>query len=102
MIGYLHCTFLLYIEKIRSDQNLSSTYPALVIFNQFKGQTIDRFLLELENNNSHVLEVSVILASISYKNAHEKVHFSSGMLRTYREATMRVQIMHSHCSVLYN
>ena len=57
MMGYLHCILLLYMEKVCSDQKLSSTHPTLLIFDHFKGQTTDRILQALEHNNIHAMEV---------------------------------------------
>ena len=64
MVGYLHCILLLYFEKVHSDQNLSSTHHAFVIFDQFKSQMTDRFLQALEHNNIHV--ISDTLADIMW------------------------------------
>ena len=50
-MGYLHCILLSYVDKVRSDRNLSTTHPALVIFDPFKGQMTERFLQTLENKS---------------------------------------------------
>ena len=57
MIMYLHSILLPYIEKTRAQLQLNCNHRALVIFDQFKAQTTNKFLSTLERNHISVVEV---------------------------------------------
>ena len=57
MIDYFHKIILPYIKQKRLDLKLSDNYPALVLFDVFKGQCTDSFLNLLRSN--HILYVFV-------------------------------------------
>lgn len=57
MIDYFHKIILPYIKQKRLDLKLSDNYPALVLFDVFKGQCTDSFLNYLRSN--HILYVFV-------------------------------------------
>ena len=57
MMGYLHHILIPYVKKVRSKRSLSTTHPALVVFDHFKGQMTDKFLDTLEKNNILIVEV---------------------------------------------
>ena len=46
-----------YIEKTRQEMKLRSDYPALVIFDVFRGQTVDEVYELLEQNHMYVVKV---------------------------------------------
>ena len=56
-MAYLQNILLPYVIKTRKDLKLANTYPCLVIFDQFKAQTTQRFLKALEDNNILVAEI---------------------------------------------
>ena len=57
MLKYIHTILIPYLHKTRQEYGLPSTHPALVIFDQFKGQLTDTFLQVLESNNIVVAKV---------------------------------------------
>ena len=57
MLEYIHTILIPYLHKTRQEYGLPSTHPALVIFDQFKGQLTDTFLQVLESNNIVVAKV---------------------------------------------
>ena len=57
MMAYLQNILLPYVIKTRKDLKLANTHPCLVIFDQFKAQTTQRFLKALEDNNILVAEI---------------------------------------------
>ena len=56
-IDYLRLIIIPYVEKTRKDLILDSSYPALVIFDVFKGQCTRTILQTLKDNN--ILYVAV-------------------------------------------
>ena len=57
MMMYFHTILLPYMQKTRSNLKLEKDYLALVIFDQFKGQTTTKFLQTLEEHNIYVIEI---------------------------------------------
>lgn len=57
MIDYFNIIILPYIKKKRLDLNLSVNYPALVLFDVFRGQCTDSFLNLLRMN--HILYIFI-------------------------------------------
>lgn len=57
MLVYIERVLLPYVVSIRKNQNLSSTQPALVIFDHFKGQITNSLFNCLEQHNILVVTV---------------------------------------------
>ena len=55
MKDYIHKIILPYVQKKRQELKLSCDYPALVLFDNFKGQCTTNILTTLDNNNINVL-----------------------------------------------
>uniref|UniRef100_A0A1X7TQY0 DDE-1 domain-containing protein n=1 Tax=Amphimedon queenslandica TaxID=400682 RepID=A0A1X7TQY0_AMPQE len=51
MKSYLEVILVLYVQEKRTALGLPGTQPALVIFDEFKGQLTDKILMQLEENN---------------------------------------------------
>ena len=49
MIQYLEKIIFCYIEKKRLELELHANYPALVLFDRFKGQCIEKIFSLLKN-----------------------------------------------------
>ena len=60
MVDYLEKVLVPYVERKREELKLDSNYPALVIFDRFRGQCTDDFFAKLEAH--HVL-VAVVPAN---------------------------------------
>ena len=54
MVSYLDKVLIPYIARMRITNQLDVTYPALVIYDTFRGQCTERILSKLEDNNIHV------------------------------------------------
>jgi len=59
MKDYIHKIILPYVQKKREELMLSVDYPALVLFDSFKGQCTTELLTTLDNNNINVLLIPV-------------------------------------------
>lgn len=57
MLDYANTILLPYLQQARQEYRLPSSHPALVIFDQFKGQLTNTFLGLLECNNILVVRV---------------------------------------------
>ena len=57
MMAYLQNILLPYVTKTRKHLRLADTHPCLVIFDQFKAQTTQKFLKALDDSNILVAEV---------------------------------------------
>ena len=55
MKGYFEQTILPYINKKTEDLKLDKTHPALLIFDNFKGQCTKSSLTFLDDKNNHVV-----------------------------------------------
>ena len=55
MKEYIHCILLPYIDEKRKNLKLASDYPALVIYDNFKGQCTSDILTLLDQNNINVI-----------------------------------------------
>ena len=51
---YIHSVLLPYLKK-RAELGISNTFPAVVLFDAFKGQTIERIYQLLEANNVYTI-----------------------------------------------
>ena len=51
VVQYIEKILIPYVTDKKKELGLPTTYPALTIFDEFKGQTTDRVLSILENNN---------------------------------------------------
>ena len=54
---YIPSVLLPYLEKKRAELGLSNTFPAVVLFDAFKGQTTERIYQLLEANNVYTISV---------------------------------------------
>ena len=59
MVDYLEKILFPYIKKKRQELKLDSNYPALVIFDQFWGQSTNNIFALLEDNHMLVAVVPV-------------------------------------------
>ena len=57
MMDYVHGILLPFVQEKRRTLSLPPEYPALVIFDQFKGQLTDAFLKLLDLNNIVIVQV---------------------------------------------
>ena len=57
IMAYLRNILLPYVTKTRKDLGLVETHPVLVIFDQFKAHTTQRFLKALDESNILVAEI---------------------------------------------
>ena len=57
MMDYVQCILFPYLEATKKPLKLPSNYPALAIFDQFRGQLTDSFMGCLAANNVIVVEV---------------------------------------------
>ena len=53
MVEYINEVIVSYVDRKRDDLDLSCDYPAVAIFDHFKGQLIVRVTQVLEENNIH-------------------------------------------------
>ena len=54
---HFHNILFPYVQKTRSNLKLEMDYPALVIIDQFKGQTATIFQLTSEEYNIYMVEI---------------------------------------------
>ena len=57
MLEYLQLIVITYVQRTRKELNLSKDYPALAIYDVFKGQCTDAVSDILLHNNIHVVKV---------------------------------------------
>ena len=57
MMDYVQCILFPYLKATKKQFKLPSNYPALAIFDQFRGQLTDSFLKCLATNNVIIVEV---------------------------------------------
>ena len=55
MVDYINEVIVPYVDRKRDDLNLSCDYPAVAIFDHFKGQLTVRVTQMLEENNIHLV-----------------------------------------------
>ena len=53
MVDYFDIILVPYIQRKRRELKLQSNYPALVVFDQFKGQMTESVLKKLNENYIH-------------------------------------------------
>ena len=58
IIGYVDHVILPYVKKTQQELGLSSTYPALALFDCFKGQCVESVFQKVDENN--ILCISVL------------------------------------------
>ena len=56
MKNYLHEIFFPYVKGVRASIGLEDDYPALAIFDNFKGQETGEIMELLEEHNVHVVK----------------------------------------------
>lgn len=57
MKNYLHEIFFPYVKGVRASIGLEDDYPALAIFDNFKGQETGEIMELLEEHNVHVVKL---------------------------------------------
>ena len=57
MMDYVQCILFPYLEATKKQLKLPNNYPALAIFDQFRGQLTESFMGCLAANNVIVVEV---------------------------------------------
>ena len=68
MKDYLDHVVFLYIDGVRASCDLSHDYPALAIFDNFKGQVTDDILQLLEDHNVHSVRLPANCTDRTVKN----------------------------------
>ena len=56
-LRFVNRVIIPYIKKVRQELKLGSDYPALVIFDVFRGQTVEEVLELLEENHIYIVKV---------------------------------------------
>ena len=81
-IRFINNVILPYINKTRQEMSLRSDYPALAIFDVFRGQTVDDVYALLENNHIYVVKVPSNCTAIRSigQQAHVRFHETSFIL----------------------
>ena len=65
MKDYFNPILFPYIDGVRASYNLDDDYPALAIFDNFKGQITEDILQLLEDHNIHSVRLQRQLMAIS-------------------------------------
>ena len=60
MIQYINKVIVLYADRKRDNLGLSCDYPAVAIFDHFKGQLRQRVTQVLEDNNIHLVLIPAV------------------------------------------
>ena len=85
MIEYIDEAIEPYVDQKRDDLDLSGNYPAVPIFDNFKGQLTERVTQVLEENNIHSVLIPAVFTGklqpmdISVNRAVKSFIFQNGM-----------------------